>query len=94
MTITNDANHRLVGTFSTALEDSGFFGETVPIVGVHQGDCVSFTFARGGRSGDTICSFTGVLQDGRIQTLWHVVRDTVPWPHAAQTNADTFERID
>jgi hypothetical protein len=107
--ITDDTGHRISGFFTTALPDSGFFGETVPVVGVHQGDCVSFTFARGGPAGDTICSFTGLVREGKIQTLWHVVSDSTPrardangparleksgWAHAAHTNADTFERVE
>ena len=40
--ITDDANHRIAGMFKTALEDSGFYGKEVPVVGIHQGDCISF----------------------------------------------------
>src|SRR5689334_3465736 len=105
--ITDDSDRRIAGTFASALEDSGFFGEEVAVVGVHQGDCISFAFARHGPSGDTICSFTGLYRGGKIQTLWHVVSDSalraptagapatlekLGWAHAAHTNADTFER--
>ncbi len=107
--ITDDADQKIVGTFATALTDSGFFGEEVPIVGIYRGDCISFSFARTGPSGDTICSFTGLLREGKMQTLWHVLADSIlrapaagapaklektHWAHAAQTNADTFERIE
>ena len=107
--ITDDTRHRIAGSFTTALPDSGFFGESVPFVGVHQGDCVSFTFARTGPGGDTICSFTGLQRDGKLQTVWHVVTDSalhaksagapakiekLGWAHAAHTNADTFERVE
>lgn len=62
--------------------------ESVHVIGVHQGDCVSFT---------------GLFRDGEIQTMWHVLSDSavvsgklekIGWAHAAHTNADTFERID
>ena len=107
LNVTDESDHKIAGTFATALSDSGFFGAEVPVVGAHQGDCISFTFARSGPAGDTICSFTGLLRDGKLQTLWHVLADTalkaaasgapaklekLGWAHAAQTNADTFER--
>ncbi len=92
--ITDDADHRITGTFSTALRESGFFGHTIPVVGVHEGDCVSFTFAHHGPNGDLICSFTGLLRDGNIFMMWHVVTDnTGGWAHSVQTNMDTFERV-
>ena len=40
--ITDDANRRISGTFKTALKDSGFYGQEIPVVGIHQGDCISF----------------------------------------------------
>jgi hypothetical protein len=107
LTITDDANDRIVGVFATALKDSGFYGADVPVAGVHRGDCISFAFAHTGPAGDVICSFTGLLRDGKIETLWHVIRDAalqtssdsgepariekLSWAHAALTNADTFE---
>ncbi len=102
--ISDDAGNRLTGTFRTALEDSGFFGRAVPIAGIHWGDCISFTFADTTAKGDMIASFTGLLRDGRIEMMWHVVADGAPtasgggiekrnWPHAVTTNADTFERV-
>ena len=32
--ISDDSDNRIVGTFRTALEDSGFFGQEIAIVGV------------------------------------------------------------
>lgn len=107
--VTVDAENRISGNFSTALTDSVFYGVEVPVVGVHSGDCMSFTFARASGTGDVICSFTGLLRDGKLQTVWHVVADSasrpgVPgesarieklgWAHAVLTNVDTFERVD
>jgi hypothetical protein len=105
--VTDDAGDRIVGVFSTALQDSGFYGAEVPVTGVHRGDCISFTFAHAGRAGDVICSFTGLLRDGTLQAAWHVVADAglrasasgepatigkLGWAHAVSTNVDTFER--
>ena len=99
--ITDDAGGKISGTFRTALSDSSFFGYELPIVGVHKGNCISFAFV-GGAHGDAVCSFTGLLRDGHLQTLWHVVSDVrasangekTRWPHAAMTNADTFKRVE
>ncbi len=108
LTIADDADGRLQGTFRTALGDSGFAGEDAEITGIHRGECIQFAFSRSGPTGDTIASFTGLLREGRIETLWHVISDSavkspqpgqppqlikLPWAHAALTNADTFERV-
>jgi hypothetical protein len=109
LTVTGEADGRLEGSFRTALGDSGFFGEALPIVGVCRGDCISFAFARSGPTGDAVCAFTGLMRDGKIETVWHVTSDSAlhadgpgaparlekqGWAHANQTNADTFERAD
>ncbi|MGD3107677.1 hypothetical protein [Streptomyces sp. YGL11-2] len=72
------------------------------------GNCLHFAFGRSGPAGDTLTSFTGLLRAGVLETLWHVIADsavkpprpgatpelrTLPWPHAAMTNADTFRRV-
>ena len=43
---------------SLALKDSSFFGQEIPIVGIHQGNCISFAFGHTGPTGDTVASFT------------------------------------
>ena len=106
--ITDDSGERIAGTFRTALGDSGFAGEEVEIIGLHRGECLHFAFSRSGPAGDTVASFTGLLRDGKLRTLRHVVADSavkssepgrepelmkLPWAHAAQTNADTFDRV-
>lgn len=106
--ITNDENHRIEGTFRTALEDSGFYGQEVRIFGVHQGDCISFAASGTGPAGDLLVSYTGLLREGRMQTLWYVVADAalsvdrvgapgkvkkLNWWRAITTNADTFDRV-
>lgn len=100
LTITDDSQGRLSGSFQTALEDSGFFGQDLPISGIHQGACISFAFAGRTEAGDAISAFTGLYRDGKIETLWYVMVDGVKdapgrqrsWPHAAMANADTFTR--
>lgn len=106
--ITDDANGRIAGTFKTALKDSGFYGQEIPIVGIHQGACVSF--AAGGKTaaGDAAVSYTGLLRDGKMETMWFVVADSaikavaegmpgkieqLSWWRAINSNADTFERV-
>jgi hypothetical protein len=106
LTITDDGDKRLHGSFRTALGDSAF-AETEPeIDGLHSGPCAHFAFVS---SGDmhSICSFTGLLRDGKLHMAWHVVSDsaikpshpgappqkmTLPWAHAVLTNSDTFTR--
>jgi hypothetical protein len=58
--ITDDTDHKIVGTFRTALDDSGFHGQTIAMLGVHQGDCISV--AGGGRppTGDAVVCYTGL----------------------------------
>ena len=105
--ITDEADHRLAGTFRTALRDSGFFGQTVPISGVHQGDCVSFVGAGATPAGDMVVSYTGLLRNGQMETLWYVASDAAlsapragepaqlskrSWWRAMSTGADTFVR--
>jgi hypothetical protein len=105
--ITNEENGRIEGTFRTALEDSGFYGQDVPILGVHRGDCIGFSAAGGGEADEMVVSYTGLLRDGKMETLWFVVADTsltarregapaerkkLNWWRSATINSDTFER--
>ena len=106
--ITNDAEHRIEGTFRTALDDSGFYGRDVRIFGIHQGNCISFAAAGTGPAADLLVSYTGLLRNGRMETLWYLVADAalgapkagapgevtkVNWWRAVTTNADTFELV-
>jgi hypothetical protein len=105
--ITDDAHNRINGTFTTALRDSGFWGQSVPVVGVHQGDCISFVCGGTTPAGDSVVSFTGLLRDGKMETLWFVAADAAVkaevgkpgeiqktnWWRAMSTSADTFERV-
>jgi hypothetical protein len=105
--ITDDADNRIVGSFRTALDDSGFHGQTISILGIHHGDCVSMS--GGGRTpaGDAVACYTGLLRNGRMETLWFVCADSaikadegqpgkivkLDWWRSMTTSADTFERI-
>src|SRR5437763_751575 len=104
--ITDDANNLIAGTFRTALKDSGFYGLTVPAVGVHQGDCISFVCGGVTPAGDSVVSYTGLLRAGKMETLWFVAADAaikakvgepaeiqkLNWWRAMSTSADTFEK--
>jgi hypothetical protein len=67
--ITDDAGNRIAGTFRTALADSGFYGQTVPVVGVHQGDCISFVCGGTTPVGDSVVSYTGLVRNGKMETF-------------------------
>ena len=106
--ITDDANHRIAGTFKTALRDSGFYGQEIPVVGIHQGDCISFVAGGKTPAGDAAVSYTGLARDGKMETMWFVVADAaikamgegapgriekLNWWRSIITSADTFERV-
>ena len=105
--ITSEAGGRIEGTFRTALKDSGFYGQTVAILGAHSGNCIGFSAAGGGPAGDRVVSYAGLLRDGKMETAWFVISDKalsaaregaaaelkqVNWWRAVTTNYDTFER--
>jgi hypothetical protein len=109
LTITDDSDHRLIGTFETALPDSGFHDRSIPMIGFHQGNCIGITGGAATPAGDMLVTYTGLLRDGRLETLWFVAADAaltaskegVParitplsWWRSMTTNADTFEKVD
>jgi hypothetical protein len=106
LTIRDDGDGRLAGTFETALGDSAFAGAELPILGMHRVQCAHFAFASRGEI-HSICSFTGLLREGKLHMAWHVVSDqavkpprpgepaqrmSLPWAHAVLTNSDTLVR--
>lgn len=106
--ITDEADHAIKGVFRTALKDSGFYGQDIAVTGVHRGDCISFVGAGTTPAGDMVVSYTGLLRDGRMETLWYVAADSTlsascegapaelrksPWWRAMMTGADAFERL-
>ncbi|KAA1183873.1 avidin family protein [Rhizobium tropici] len=102
LTIIADQDGLIKGTFKTALQDSAFFGHELPATGVWFDDCINFAFGTAGDGPTSICSFTGMLREGKLQTVWHVVTsakvgnsgqaEKLGWAHSVQTNVDTFER--
>jgi avidin family protein len=106
--ITDEFNGQIKGTFRTVLEDSRFFGQTVPVHGAACGDVIGFAAAAEGAVGPAAVSYAGILRAGKIETLWHTVagatltaeREGAPakrkevgvW-RAFGTSLDTFERI-
>lgn len=105
--ITGDTGGRIEGTFETALEDSGFYGQTVPVVGFHKGNCIGFVATGSSSAGDRVVSYAGLLRHGKMETAWFVVADQalsaaregdpakpkqLNWWRAVTTNVDTFER--
>ncbi|MGL3111167.1 avidin/streptavidin family protein [Bradyrhizobium sp. BR 1432] len=105
--ITDDANGRIAGNFETALEDSGFYGQAVPITGFHKGNCIAFVAVGSSATGDRAVSYTGLLRHGKMETAWFVIADQAlsaaregepaklkpqNWWRAVTSNVDTFER--
>ncbi len=100
--ISSEADGRIEGSFLSAV-DGGIKGQKTRIVGVHRSDLITFTLAEG----PIVCAWTGLLRDGRLETLWHVAaseRLTAATEGAASskkrlgifeaitTGADTFVR--
>lgn len=104
--ITNESNGRIEGCFRSAV-DGRIKGQQVAVVGVQQGDLVSFAF-NGAPYAKFIVAWTGLLRDGRIETLFHSVaseklvaeaegspartKSLGAW-EAISTGGDVFERI-
>ena len=106
--ITDDSANRIVGKFRTALSDSGFYDQEVEVVGVHYGDCIGLVAGGSAAAGDMVVTYSGLLRQHRLETLWYVVSDAsltathegapaertkLNWWRAITTNADTFERL-
>lgn len=105
--IISDAEGRIEGTFETALEDSGFYGQAVQVTGFHRGNCIGFTAVGSSATGDRVVTYAGLLRHGKMETAWFVVADQalsatsegdqarlkpLNWWRAVTTNVDTFER--
>ena len=105
--ITDDRDGLVTGVFQTALTDSGFYGQAIPISGRCQGDCIGVTGCGFTAAGDSLVTYTGLYRDGKLETLWLVVADARRsggeqgtteltknnWWRAINTNSDTFERV-
>lgn len=100
-------NGRVEGFFQTALEESSLYGSKCAVIGTCAGDLIGFTVA-GGKDIKILVGYTGILRDGKMETLWHMVtgekisagREGEPaekkkieaW-QAFVTSLDTFERV-
>jgi hypothetical protein len=107
--IADDSDGVITGMFKTALEDSSFYGQELPIRGAAHGDVIGFTAAGEGSAGSAAVSYTGILRDGKLETMWHTVAGTTltaeregapakrkqvgAW-RAFGTSLDTFIRLD
>lgn len=106
--ILDDKDHTIVGRFATALEDSGFAGQDIPMRGFHQGDCIGVSGGGKSPAGDMLVTYTGLFREGKLETLWYVVADAalvaervgrpatvkkLGWWRSMSTNADTFIRV-
>lgn len=91
------------------MKDSGFYGQELDVAGMHQGDCIGISGGGMTQAGDMLVTYAGLLREGKLETLWYVVADSVihpgtkgetaqklklSWWRAMTTSADTFERID
>jgi hypothetical protein len=102
LTIETEAAGRIEGTFKSAVDPG--VKESI-VIGICSNDLIAF--AAMGEGGRKVASWTGILRDGRIETLWHVAvneklvagaegmpatKKTAGIWEAFVTGADTFER--
>ncbi|HEU4554753.1 MAG TPA: avidin/streptavidin family protein [Chitinophaga sp.] len=103
LTIEAEEAGRIKGTFQSAVDPGVKEGI---VTGICSNDLIAF--AAMGEGGRKVASWTGILRNGRIETLWHVAvneklvagAEGVPatkktagiW-EAFVTGADTFERV-
>jgi hypothetical protein len=80
---------RITGSFKSAVDKSI---PASPVFGLCTGNLVVFNVASS-KEGEKIASWTGVLQDDRIETLWHVAVGGRGMWEAMLTGADTFTRL-
>jgi hypothetical protein len=57
--------------FRTGIESGPFYGSDVTITGAHRGAAITFGCAA--ERASVAVSYTGKLEDGRMETLWFVV---------------------
>jgi hypothetical protein len=80
---------RITGSFKSAVDKS------IPAsaaFGLYTGNLIIINVASS-KEGEKIASWTGVLQDNRIETLWHVAIGGKGMWEAMLTGADTFTRV-
>jgi hypothetical protein len=104
--ITDESNGRIAGWFRSEA-DGRIKGHEIAIVGVYQNNLISFVL-NGAPHTNFVASWTGLLYEGRIETLFNLVAgerltaETEGSParnkplkpfEATTTGADFFERI-
>ena len=104
--ITDESNGRIAGWFRSEV-DGRIAGHEIAIAGVHQDNLISFVL-NGAPYTKFVVSWTGLLHEGRIETLFNLVagerltaeaegsparnKPLEPF-EATTTGADFFERI-
>jgi len=89
LTIEDINNGQIRGHFQSAVDKSI---PASPISGICTGDLIIISVA-GDKEGEKLAAWTGMLKDGRIETLWHVVMGGKGVWEAFLTGADTFSRV-
>jgi hypothetical protein len=82
-------NGQVSGTFQSAVDKSI---PASPAFGVCTGDLITINVCSS-NEGEKIASWTGILQDDRIETLWHVAIGGKGMWEAMLTGSDTFSRV-
>lgn len=87
--IIDDAgNGKIAGSFRSAVDQS------IPaskVSGIYTGNLIVITVTSA-KEGEKIASWTGILQDDRIETVWHVALGGKGIWEAFLTGADSFVR--
>lgn len=104
--ITDESNERIEGHFRSEV-DGGIKGHEVAVAGVHQDDLISF-MSTAAPHAQFVVAWTGLLRNGRIETLFHLVTSerltaeaegaparnkSLGTFEAISTGAGSFERI-
>jgi len=80
---------RITGSFQSAVDKSI---PASPAFGLCTGNLIVINVASS-KEGEKIASWTGVLRDDRIETLWHVAVGGKGMWESVLTGSDTFTRI-
>lgn len=82
-------NGRIIGSFKSAVDKSI---PASPAFGLSTGNLIVINVASS-KEGEKIASWTGVVQDNRIETLWHVAVGGKGMWEAMLTGSDIFTRV-
>lgn len=90
LTIESVDNGQIKGSFRSAVDKSI---PASPISGICTENLIIISLS-GTKEGEKLAAWTGILQDDRIETLWHVVMGGKCIWEAFLTGADTFSKIE